>query len=502
MDFQDVLTQLSGLIGEGFLNLLVGIGILLVGWLVALIASAAVRGVLRRATLDDRLAQAIGGGREKAGQEIEKWTGRGVFYLIMLFALVAFFQTLNLTTVAEPLTALLDQVFAFVPQLVAAVLILVIAWIIASVVRFVVLRAVRLFKLEERLTDKAALDERVSIGEPMATAAFWFIFLLFLPAMLSTLGLEGLVEPVQQMFAKALTALPNAFGAAIIMLVGWFIARIVRQIVVNSLAAAGADKLGERMGLTTQPLSKVIGAIVYTLILIPTLIAALNALKIEALSDPAVAMLTTALSAVPAIFGAVLVLALAYVVGRLLSSLVTNLLIGLGFNQWPEKLGLKVQPVEGQRTPAEIVGYIALVAIMLFAAIEAANMLNFDILAEMIANFARFGGQVILALAVFAIGLYLANLVRGVIISAGGQRAVFGANVARVAILVLVGAMALRQMGIANEIVNLAFGILLGTLGVAAALAFGLGSRDVAAREVEKWFRVVQEEQSTEQESG
>jgi hypothetical protein len=142
---------------------------------------------------------------------------------------------------------------------------------------------------------------------------------------------------------------------------------------------------------------------------------------------------------------------------------------------------------------------VALVAIMLFAAIEAANMLNFDILAEMIANFVSFGGQVILALVVLAVGLYLANLARDVIVSAGGQRALFGGNVARVAILVLVGAMALRQMGIANEIVNLAFGILMGTLGIAVALAVGLGSREIAAREVEKWLRAGQPGPDTEE---
>lgn len=490
MDFQGLIDRLSSLVGEGLLNLLVAIGMLIGGWLLALVAAAVVRAVLRRTTLDDRLAEAIAGARPDAPQVMEKWAGRGVFYLIMLFVLVAFFQKLNLTAVAEPLTGLLNQLFAFVPQLIRGGLILLVAWLIASVVKLVVLRAVRLFKLEERLSEQAALDERLSIGEPVATAAFWFIFLLFLPAVLSALGLEGLVDPVQQMFSKALVSVPNAFGAAIIMVVGWFIARIVRQIVTNLLAAAGADKLGERMGLETavQPLSKLIGTIVYTLVLIPALIAALNALKIEALSDPAVAMLTTALSAVPAIFGAVLLLGLAYVVARLLSGLVTNLLTGLGFNRWPEKLGLDVQPVEGQRTPAEIVGYVALVAIMLFAAIEAANMLNFDILAEMIANFVSFGGQVILALVVLAVGLYLANLARGVIVSAGGQRALFGANVARIAILVLVGAMALRQMGIANEIVNLAFGILMGTLGIAVALAVGLGSREIAARQVEKWL--------------
>jgi hypothetical protein len=56
-----------------------------------------------------------------------------------------------------------------------------------------------------------------------------------------------------------------------------------------------------------------------------------------------------------------------------------------------------------------------------------------------------------------------------------------------VAILVLAGAMALRQMEIANEIVNLAFGLLLGAVAVAVALAFGLGGRESASRLIEEW---------------
>jgi hypothetical protein len=92
-----------------------------------------------------------------------------------------------------------------------------------------------------------------------------------------------------------------------------------------------------------------------------------------------------------------------------------------------------------------------------------------------------------LALIILGIGIYLANLARSVVLSAGGENAAFMASVARVAILVLAGAMALRQLGIADDIVNLAFGILLGALAIAAALAFGLGSRDVAGREVERF---------------
>ena len=45
--------------------------------------------------------------------------------------------------------------------------------------------------------------------------------------------------------------------------------------------------------------------------------------------------------------------------------------------------------------------------------------------------------------------------------------------------------MALRQMGLANENVDLAFGLTLGAIAVAVALAFGLGGRETAARMLE-----------------
>jgi hypothetical protein len=106
----------------------------------------------------------------------------------------------------------------------------------------------------------------------------------------------------------------------------------------------------------------------------------------------------------------------------------------------------------------------------------------------MIASFTAFGGQVLLAAIVLGIGLYLANLARNVIISASGENSAFTANLARIAILVFAAALALQQLGIASEIVNLAFGILLGTIGVAAALAFGLGSREIAGKQTEEWL--------------
>jgi hypothetical protein len=272
-----------------------------------------------------------------------------------------------------------------------------------------------------------------------------------------------------------------------VLIIGWFVARILRQILTNLLAALGVDRVGERVGLSgDQAISSLVGTFVYTLILLYTIVSALESLQIEAISGPATRMLDTITNAIPNILGAALVLIISYFIGRLIANLVTDLLTGVGFNAVPARIGLNLT---GTRTPSQLVGYLILITVMLFAAVSAAELLGSVFLSSILATFLGFLGQLVLALIILGIGIYLANLARGVVLSAGGENAAFLASVARIAILVLAGAMALRQLGIADDIVNLAFGILLGALAIAAALAFGLGGRDVAGREVERFVR-------------
>jgi hypothetical protein len=142
------------------------------------------------------------------------------------------------------------------------------------------------------------------------------------------------------------------------------------------------------------------------------------------------------------------------------------------------------------------VGYLVLVAVMLFAGIEALSLLNFELLAEGLAQFTTFVGQVILGLIIFAFGLYFANLAATTIHATGAAQSGLLAVAARVAVLVLAGAMALRQMGLANEIVNVAFALILGAIAVAVALAFGLGGREVAAQQLEEWMESIKSERT------
>jgi hypothetical protein len=149
------------------------------------------------------------------------------------------------------------------------------------------------------------------------------------------------------------------------------------------------------------------------------------------------------------------------------------------------------EPAAGERTPAEIAGYLILVGILLFAAIEAVRELGFNLLADLIARFTVFAGQVVLGLIIFGIGLFLANIASSTVRASGAAQAGLLALAARISIIVLAGAMALRQMGLADDIINMAFGLLLGAIAVSVALAFGLGAREIAARELGEWVQSI-----------
>ena len=494
--------QMIQVVGPYLPRLGAGLAVLVCGWLIALTVAAVVKAALRRTTLDNRVATWVAGDDRAAKIDIESWVSRGVYYLLMLFVLVAVFQTLGLTMLTEPLNELLAQLFAFAPRLLGASALLLVAWLVASGLRLVLTRLLRASKFEQRLADKTG--EPVgdgSLAKTMGDAVYWFVFLLFLPGILDTLALEGMLDPVHQIVNEMTGFLPNLFTAAVTLAVGWFLARVIQRIVTSLLAAIGADALSERVGLEGvlggQKLSAVLGLVAYVFIFIPILITALSALQLDAITQPLSNMLNMILEAVPTIFAAALVLVISYMVGRVAAGLVTNLLKGVGFNSLPSRLGIGAGAEEDgvtgddAKSPSAVVGSLALIAIMLFAATEAANLLGFSAVSDLMAEFLDFAGHILVGLIIFAIGLFLAKVASGAVSASSTAQAGLLATVTRVSVLALTGAMALRHMGLANEIINLAFGLILGSAAVAVAIAFGLGGRDVAARQLAEWSQSI-----------
>ncbi|NJO72523.1 MAG: mechanosensitive ion channel [Leptolyngbyaceae cyanobacterium RM1_406_9] len=556
---RDVLRTVGADLSASLPDLLRAIVILVVGWLIALIAAAVVRGILKQTDLDNRLARSVVGERADAeAPPVEKWISSAVFWVIFVFTIVAFLQALQLTAVSEPLNNFLTQIVGYLPAIAGAAILLGVAWLLATLVKLIVTRSLQAFNIDERLgqqvespsttrsanvvqdpTDpgysttanytasssttgaatppsSSAPGNQFSLSETIGNTLYWFIFLLFLPLILNTLGLQGTLAPVQELLNEILGILPNLFAAILIAAAGWLIAQVVRRIVTNFLTATGTDRIGPRFGLSpargSQSLSWIIGTIVYVLILIPTAITALNALQIDAIADPAISMLDQILSALPQIFTAGLILVIAYVIGQFLSDLVTNVLTGIGFNNVFYWLGLQSTPsaptpttpppptqpgaTELQappttlptKTPSEVAGIIVLVGVMLVAALGAIDVLNIPALTALVGGIVWIAGRILAGLVVFAIGLYLSNFAFNLITSSGGRQARILGQAARIAGIAFSGAIALQLIGVANDIVNLAFGLLLGAIAVAIALAFGLGGRDVAAEQLREWL--------------
>ena len=503
-------------------QLVIAIAILIGGWFISVIVSRVVQGILSQTRLDERISRLITSGRNDLQLPVEKAIGSVVFWLLFLFTLLTFFQFLKLDAVTKPLNSLLEQITGFVPKFGAAAALGAVAWLLATVSQMLVSKSLKAAKIDEKLGEQvspsaddaadgtpAANDaDALSLSDTLSSAVYWFIFLLFLPMILESLGLSQALQPLQNMINQVLSALPKVIKAVLIGGVGWLVANVVRKIVSSFLAASGVDRLlaqwtKQANSSQTYSLSQVAGTAVYALILIPTVVASLEALEVAAISRPATTMLDRVLGYLPQISSAVLIVIVSYLVGQFLRDIVTSILTGLGFDNVLKWLGFESiveTPTDStaaesnassaitQQTPSQIVGILAFLSIMLVAVSAATDILQIPALTRIMVGILQVGSQIFSGVVIFGIGLYLANFAYKLISSSGGRQARILGHTARISIIALITAMALKQMGIASNIVDLAFGLLVGAIAVAIALAFGFGGKDIAGEQLREWL--------------
>ncbi len=469
---------LRGALGSQLLSVVGAVALLLLGWVVALIAAAAVRRLMSMAQVNRRLAPAVG-----QSLDAELVVSRLVFWFVILVALVAAFNSLNLQMVSAPFAAMIGDVVGYLPQMLAALVLALAGWLLALLVRTGLTRLLDRTTLDERLSAEAGMRP---IGESIGHVAYWVVLLLFLPMVLGALGLQGLLGPVQNLVDRLLAFLPNLFAAGVIAVVGYYVAKIVRGIVTNLLVATRAQSLARSAGFGEADLPRLAGMVVFFVIFVPALISALDALRIEAISEPAKLMLTELVAALPELLAAVLILGVTWYVARFVAGLVASVLEGVGADRLGERLGL--QPVLGGLRLSGLVGRLLVFFAMLLAVSEAANRLQFVQVSDLVGSFIVFGGDVLLGIVILLVGLWLANLLGAAVGRSELRDAPWLGGLVRALIIGLVLAMGLRAMGIADSIVNLAFGLTLGAVAVAVALSFGLGGREAAGRLMEHWL--------------
>ncbi len=464
---------------DQFHPILAAVVILIIGWIIALIIAAGVKKLLQKINTNHKLSNVAGHTvAQSTKPDYEVIISKFVFWFILILAVVAALNVLNISGVSGPLSDMVGQFLIFVPNIIAAIIVGFIGWIVARLARAGLVRVLAKTQLDEKLSADVGVSP---ISENIAEIIYWLILLLFLPIVLSILGLNGLLIPVQNMLDDAISYLPNIFISGVIVFVGYILAKIVRGIVEGLLNSLNLQSQAQKIGLfKNSSLPRFVGSFIFAIIIITSLIVAFEALGIQAISQPATLMLSQILTAIPNIIAAALILILAYVVSRFVARLVTELVAGTGVDEVPAKLD--VQRFFGNTKVSSVIGYLIVFFTMLFAVSEAANRLGFEQISVLISMFIHFGATILLGAVILVIGFWLANVVANIVQRGEYNSSRWLGNLVRVLIMGLVLAMGLRAMGIADSIVNLAFGLTLGSVAVAFALAFGLGGRAPAEK--------------------
>ncbi|MGN8025415.1 mechanosensitive ion channel [Microbacterium sp. 22242] len=368
-----------------------------------------------------------------------------------------------------------------------AIVILLVTWLIAWVVRWVFARLVgRIGFLRRQGADGA------QVGESIGKIASLLVWLLGLIAVLQVFSLTQVLAPLQGLVDGVLGYLPNIIGAGVVFFIGFVLAKIARQLVVTALGTVDFSRLGHRIRTSadsatgtadassaTAPLAEnkgrivpLVGNLVFGVIVIVVSIAALQVLGIAAISRPAEQMLTMFLAALPSIIAALILLGIGYVIARFLGELLEGVLRAGGTDRALTSAGV----VPEGTSASTIITRIVQTAIMIFFAIMATRLLGFPEVTRILDQVLSIGGKVLMGGIVIAAGFLIASVLARVL---GDGTMV---KVLRYATIALFAAMGLKAMGIADSIINLAFGAIVIAAGLAAALAFGLGGREAAGR--------------------
>jgi len=399
----------------------------------------------------------------------------------------------------EPARYWQDQLLLWGPKVLFAIVILIVTHFVAKAVQWAV----------RKLIDRMPVLKRHpgtggdSVGTELGRLAYWLVWLVGLIAALQPLGLSGVLTPVTALTNEVFAFLPRLLGAGLFFFAGLILARIVRHVIEAALGALNLERLAGRAGLKLgeQPvavdsegvasegaaparstIAKAVGVTASAIIILFAAIGALQILQISAIADPATNMLNTIALAIPKVLNALIWLALAFVVAKWLKSVLETVLPGLGFDNAVRALGI----MPTTTVPSRVVGAIAMTAILLAAAIEAARAIGGDSVAALLFQITELGGKVIFGTVIIVVGIFLARILSTLVGSSTGE-AGYAQTVVKYAIIALFTAIGLTFMGLADQIVMVAFGLILGSAAVATAIAFGLGGRDYAARLLEEW---------------
>jgi len=554
-------------VGSYLPTLGMALAILVGGFLIAYLLRAITYAALRRTGVGHRISRVFGAHDAASSTRAENWIAKGVFYTTLAFVFVAFFSQLRIDAVTDPIVRALSGITGAIPNLLKAALIGFAGYLFAKLARRAVSSLVDRAGLADRLARIAGEPEESAYEAPSAPlegttyraeeraearakglswlghsklantsgeVAYWVVLAITAVPLLEALRVGALANPLSHAIDAITTYAPRIIGAALLLAIGYVLARFTRKVITTLSRRAGVDRLVTRFNgdraLRGQTLSSIFGTVGMAFVLLHFAISAIGRLQIAEISGPLTGFLSSIYSFLPRLFVAALVLAVGIVVARLVGNLAARLLAGMGFNSLMAQLGIfRGEQVSGldqenqakaminarrgvsrvvyhsgagvngagaddllrggatlatARTPSDVGGLVITAAIAIIFLRQALGTMQLTGFEKMLDSFLGYLPNLFVAAVILAAALAAANWARARVqelTRGSGDRLMRSMDrVVHVAIITIGVMMAAQQLGVGAQLIGAAFTLILGAVCLALALAFGLGGREVA----------------------
>ncbi|MDN6293433.1 MAG: mechanosensitive ion channel [Alkalibacterium gilvum] len=384
----------------------------------------------------------------------------------------------------------------FLPQLLMGIVLIIVAWVVATLVKKALVKGLEATGMSSKLSKWGAADtddQGSNMVSALGKVGYFLVWVLFLPGIFATFGLESIGRPVTNMIDTALAFLPNIIAALIILVLGFYVAKFVKNLIYNLGVAANVDKMMNKLTGSTdnsntemvksnkQTLASVLANTVYVLILIPIVLMALDVLNIDTIAQPISEVLNSILGAIPNILVAVVLLAVGVAIAKFAGDMLKDLLRGTGFNKYSSYLN---KSGDMNVDLAKIIGNTVAALIGVFFLVEALNALNLTMLNDIVAAIIAYLPNILFAAIIIGLAFAGGKMLASAIKKSTGSK--FAGELIKYIVIVFALFMALDQLNFGSNIVNLAFLFIIGGLAVAFAVSFGLGGRDFARKQLER----------------
>ena len=204
--------------------------------------------------------------------------------------------------------------------------------------------------------------------------------------------------------------------------------------------------------------------------------------------DPVREMLSRVAVFLPTLIGVLVILIVGWIIAGILKSIVVKVLKLIQLDTASEKSGLGDVLRRGgiKQTVAELIGVLIYWLVMLLVFMTALNALGMTVAAALLDKVILYIPNVIAAIFIMALGIFFASMIGTIVRTASGNagisQAKFLGQLTQVVIMVFTVVVTLEQLNIATTVLTFALNIILGSIGLAMALAVGIGSKDIAGK--------------------